>query len=196
MQKKGTPARWSLLLAGLLVAAGNGFAEAVSPLVDDFGHAEYNSLGNARLFINDSSSGGGTSTKQSVANGILSVSGGIRPPRGQPGWASTVLLLDPEGRPRDVSAYQGVRLLVRLNTGALSVSANSTDVTNYDYHAAPISVTADGTFHEVKIPFGSMKRAWSEQTPLNTTTIASLSIVAYAMQPGDVDFQLDEVAFY
>ncbi len=36
----------------------------------------------------------------------------LLPPRGQPGWASTVLLLDPQGLPRDASAYEGIRLLV------------------------------------------------------------------------------------
>jgi hypothetical protein len=69
-------------------------------------------------------------------------------------------------------------------------------VTNYDYHAAPIAVAADGKFHEVKIPFESMKRAWSEQTPLNTATLNSLSIVAFSLQPASFDFELDEVSFY
>lgn len=185
-----------LLLAGLLAAAGNVYAEALSPLVDDFSNTETNSLGNPRLFFNDTTSGGGTSTVQNVSDGILSVSGEIVPPRGQPGWASNVLLLDPQGLAQDVSAFEGVRLLVRVDQGNLSLSANSTEVTNYDYHAAPVVVTADGAFHEVKIPFESMKRAWSEQTPLNTKTVASLSIVAYGMQPGAVDFAVDEVAFY
>jgi hypothetical protein len=41
-----------------------------------------------------------------------------------------------------------------------------------------------------------MKRAWSEQTPLNTKTISGLSIVAFALQKADFDFEIDEVSFY
>ena len=131
-----------------------------------------------------------------VSDGVLSVSGEIAPPRGQPGWASSVLILDPEGVPQDASRYEGIRLRIRINRGMLSVSANSTDVTNFDYHAAPIAVKADGEFHDVKVPFKSMKRAWSEQTKLNTKTIQSLSIVAFDVQNGAYDFELDEVGFY
>ena len=191
-----TSMQTGLVMIGLLAATGSSFAETLNPLVDDFNSTEMNSLGNPRMFLNDSTSGGGTSTEQNISDGVLSVSGEIVPPRGQPGWASSVLLLDPRGQARDASAYEGIRLLIKIDKGMLSVSANSTEITNYDYHAAPVLVTADGGFHEVKIPFSSMKRAWSEQVPLNTKTIASLSIVAFGMQQGAVDFAVDEVAFY
>ena len=36
----------------------------------------------------------------------------------------------------------------------------------------------------------------SAQTALNTKTITSLSIVAFDVQPGYYDFELDEVGFY
>ena len=170
--------------------------ETLEPLVDDFSDAQNNSLGIPRQFVNDTMAGGGTTTVQSVSEGVLSVKGEIVPARGQPGWASSLLLLDPQGLPRDAGAYEGVRLLVRVDKGNLSVSANSTDVTNFDYHAAAVTVASDGEFHEVKIPFASMKRAWSEQTPLNTRTISSLSIVAFDVQKGSFDFAVDEVGFY
>ena len=96
----------------------------------------------------------------------------------------------------DVSAFEGIRLVIRINRGMLSVSANSTEITNFDFHAAPVFVKADGKFHEVKIPFRAMKRAWSEQTVLDTETIASLSIVAFDMQQGAYDFDVDEIGFY
>ena len=78
-------------------------------------------------------------TQHSVEAGVLSARGQISPPRGQPGWASTVLLLDPQGLPRDASAYEGIRLLIRVNKGNLSVSANSSEITNYDFHAAVVT---------------------------------------------------------
>ncbi len=185
-----------LALAALMAAPDHGIAEGLVSLVDDFNNAEVNSMGVPRQFLNDSMAGGGTSMTPKVADGILSVSGDIAPPRGQPGWASSVLILDPEGLPKDVSAFTGIRLLIKVNKGMLSVSANSTDVTNFDYHAAPIQAKSDGEFHEIKVPFKSMKRAWSEQTALNTRTIASLSIVAFDVQNGSFDFELDEVGFY
>lgn len=185
-----------LVLVALLAAPGHGAADTLSRVVDDFSNAEVNSMGVARQFLSDSMAGGGTTMSPKVADGILTVSGEIAPPRGQPGWASSVLILDSQGLPQDASAFEGIRLLVKINKGMISVSANSTEVTNFDYHAAPILVKSDGQFHEVEIPFDTMKRAWSEQTSLNTRTIASLSIVAFDVQNGSYDFELEEVGFY
>jgi hypothetical protein len=165
-------------------------------VVDDFGDPDNNSLGIGRLYIDDTTAGGGTQTAYSVDHGVLSAKGDIAPPRGQPGWASAVLLLDPQGLPRDVSAYEGIRLVVRVNRGNLSVSANSSEITNFDYHAATITRQSDGEFHEVRIPFATMKRAWSEQTPLNPRTLTGLSLVAADLQKGSFDFEVDEVGFY
>lgn len=173
------------------VAAGE-----LGPVVDDFANPERNSLGFERHFLDDSSTGGQTRTDYRVEDGVLSASGELAPARGQPGWASTVLLLDPQGQPQDASAYEGVRLLVRVNKGTLSISANSSEITNFDYHAATVSRSPDGGFHEVRIPFDKMKRAWSEQTPLNTGTLTSLSLVAFGVQKGPFDFDVDEVSFY
>ena len=127
---------------------------------------------------------------------MLSGKGQISPPRGQPGWASTVLLLDPQGLPQDASAYEGIRLLIRVNKGNVSISANSSEITNYDFHATPVARQSDGEFHVVEIPFAKMKRGWSEQTPLNTKTLTSLSLVAFDVQKGSFDFEIDEVSFY
>lgn len=186
----------SLVAIVFLIAATHGHAEMPGSLVDDFGDAQKNSLGFPRMFLDDRSAGGGTTTEQNVADGVLHVQGEIVPPRGQPGWASSIFLLDAQGLPQDVSNFEGIRLLVKVNEGNISISANSTDVTNYDYHAAAVTPKIDGEFHEVKIPFASMKRAWSEQTPLNTETVASLSIVAFGLQKTAFEFEVDEVSFY
>jgi hypothetical protein len=185
-----------LAIAALLACPGFVSGGTINALVDDFGDAQNNSLGIPRQFITDATSGGGTTAEQSVSDGILSVKGDIVPPRGQPGWASCLLILDPQGLPQDTSEFEGIRLLVRINKGNVSISANSTDIKNFDYHAAPIVRKSDGEFHEVKIPFTSMKRAWSEQTPLNTKTINSLSIVAVDIQKGSYDYEIKEIGFY
>ncbi len=185
-----------LSLAVLLAFSGASIAGSLSPLIDDFSDAKNNSLGIQRQYMNDTVAGGNTTTEQSVSEGVIFLKGEITPPRGQPGWASTVLPFDLRGLPMDASMFDGIRLLVKINTGNISISANSAEVTNFDYHAALVTVTSDGKFHEVKIPFASMKRAWSEQTQLNTETINSLSIVAFSLQKGFFDFEVDEVSFY
>jgi hypothetical protein len=165
-------------------------------MIDDFEDPTNNSFGIPRQFFNDTVSGGKTTTELEVAKGVMNLKGKIAPARGQPGWASSVLLLNPQGQPLDASEYKGIRLLVKVNSGNISISANSIEVTNFDYHTAQVVVAPDGKFHDVKIPFNSMKRAWSEQTTLNTKTINGVSIVAFDLQKANFDFAVDEVSFY
>ncbi len=182
----------AVLISSALVST----AFAGTAVVDAFDSATQNSYGFDRIFMTDAMAGGGSQSETKVHSGVMHVTGKITPPRGQPGWASSVLPLAPMGEAPDLSEYQGVRLLVKLNSGSLSLSANSNEVTNFDYHAAQVVLRSDGEFHEVKVPFDSMKRMWSEQTALNPKTVNSLSIVAFGLQPGEFDFELDEVSFY
>ncbi len=185
-----------LLLSTLLASANISFGSGMAPTVDDFNDSQHTSMGFPRYFLNDTMVGGDTKTEQEVTKGVISTKGEIIPPRGQPGWASIALPLAAQGTPKDSSAFEGVRLLIKVNSGNISVSANSTEITNFDYHVAPVAVVADGKFHEIKIPFAAMKRSWSEQIPLNTKTLNSISITAYDMAKGSFDFAVDEVSFY
>ena len=185
------------IAAMICVATFNSaIAGALDQTIDDFSDPDNNSLGLERQFVNDTVSGGQTRMEYDFEEGVFSAKGEISPPRGQPGWASTVLLLEAQGLPQDASAYEGIRLLVRVNKGNLSITANSSEITNFDFHAAPVTRHTDGEFHEVMIPFTQMKRAWSEQTSLNTKTLTSLSIVAADLQQGSFDFEIDEISFY
>jgi hypothetical protein len=190
----------SLLAYSSLTLAAPAMPEASSSssnaMIDDFDDTTNNAFGIPRQFMNDTMTGGKTTTELNVAAGVMNLKGKIVPARGQPGWASSVFLLDPQGAPLDASEFEGLRLLVKVNTGNISISANSIEVTNFDYHAAQVVVAPDGKFHEVKIPFDSMKRAWSEQTTLNTKTINGISIVAFDLQKANFDFAVDEVSFY
>jgi hypothetical protein len=140
--------------------------------------------------------GGNTSVDSQFKQGVFYFKGKISPARGQPGWASKVLLLDPQNKAFDASQFSGIGLRVKVIAGNLSVSANSTEITNYDYHAVPVTVKMDGQFHSVILPFKSMKRAWSKQTTLNTASLASLSIVAFDVQPASFEFEIDQIYFY
>ncbi|MDQ8180721.1 CIA30 family protein [Pelagicoccus sp. SDUM812005] len=184
------------LLAAASLLAANAFANPVPATLDSFDDAKANALGLERLFLDDSSAGGKTTARYTIANGTLSASGDIAPPRGQPGWASVIFLLDATGQAQNLSHYQGIRLKIRIQKGNVSISANSAAVNNFDYHAAPIARKAGNDFQEVKIPFSSLKRAWSEQTPLDPKTIVSLSLVAFDMQPTAFAFEVEEIGFY
>lgn len=179
-----------LLLSTVLCAA------EASSLIDNFEDSKHNSFEFDRLYIDDRTSGGGTQTTMVVKEGLLAIQGEMNPARGQPAWSSIVLPLVPMSNQFDASNYQGVRIRLRVEQGLLNVSANSTEIKNFDYHSAPIPIYADGQFHVVEIPFKAMKRGWSAQSKLDTRTLASLSIVAYSMQKSPVKFDLDEISFY
>lgn len=168
---------------------------AAPDLLDDFSDRANNSLGYPRLVLHDTTTGGNSNSTQSYGDGILTSTGTIVPPRGQPGWVSLGLLLTSDGSAADLSQYQGIRLKIKIKKGMLSVSANSTRITNFDFHAAIVPAGGE-TFKEVRIPFSAMRRAWSEQTRLDTTTIASISLVAVGLQQDSFAFEIDEIGFY
>lgn len=179
-----------------VVATADSTGGTTGSVVDDFSDPRKNSLGIDRLFLDDRTAGGQTTTQHSIENGVLSAKGDLVPARGQPAWASIALPLVGLGGEQDRSSYQGVRLVVRVNAGNLSISANSSVITNFDFHASTVVAANDGEFHEVKIPFAEMKRAWSAPTKLDTKTLNGLSLVAFGLQKGSFDFEFDEVGFY
>jgi hypothetical protein len=182
---------------GALFLLGQLTASASTPsVVDDFSSAETTSIGAPRIVINDASIGGTSHLEQSVTDGVLSAKGEIAPARGQPGFVSMVLPLANPGEAMDLSEYEGIRIRVRIGSGTLSISANSNEVQNFDYHTAVVTRSADGDFHEVRIPWSKMRRVWSEQTSLNPATINSLSLVAAHTQKSTFSYEVDEVGFY
>jgi len=185
----------SLVLVAITLAPSIARANGAPALLDDFSDTTRSSIGIDRVVVTDSSTGGTSKLRQTFANGVLTAEGEIVPGRGQPGWVSLVLLLSSGGSPVDLSRYEGIRLRVRVRKGMLSLTANSTEIKNFDFHASLIPRKGD-EFHEVRVPFGDMKRAWSEQTPLNPATIASISLVAVDLQKGAFAYDIDEIGFY
>ncbi|WP_221030325.1 CIA30 family protein [Actomonas aquatica] len=178
-------------LASATVALGQFPAK-----LDDFAQSDLSSIGAPRIVIDDATVGGKSHLTHNVKDGVLTATGEIKPARGQPGFVSLVLPMAAPNEAADLSHFEGIVMRVKLTSGNLAVSANSTEVVNFDYHAAPITRAADGDFHEIKIPFASMKRAWSEQTKLNPATINSISLVVAGVQPGDFAYAIDEIGFY
>lgn len=184
------------LLLGLalsLIAPVYGSAEIAEKL-DDFSNETLTSVNTARMVINDADIGGQSTATLTTLEGVLQVEGKIVPGRGMPGFISMVLVLSETGAPQDLSAYDGLRLRVRVNKGNLQVVAASSEIQNFDYHTTAIPRSKE--FKEIKIPFTDLKRLWSEQTPLNLSTIVSINLVASGMQPGSFAYEIDEVGFY
>jgi hypothetical protein len=152
------------------------------------------SIKTPRMVLNDADLGGQSTANLTTRKGVLQVEGKIVPGRGMPGFVSMVLVLSETGEPQDLSAYKGLRLRVRVNKGTLQVLAASSEIQNFDYHATAIPRSKD--FKEIKIPFTDLKRVWSEQTPLDLSTIVSINLVASGMQPGAFAYEIDEVGFY
>jgi hypothetical protein len=170
--------------------------QAAAPaLVDDFSAIAHTTGGAGRFIVDDKGVGSQSRATQRCENGVLTVEGKLIPGRGVPAFISVPLVLTPEGRPQDISAYAGVRLRVKLVKGPLSVQISSADIQNFDYHAAIVAAKR-GEFVEVRLPFSDLKRSWSEQIPLNTKNVTSVNLVAFGMAKTAFAYEVDEIGFY
>lgn len=186
----------SLLLATTLAILSPAPARAAtSALVDDFSAADHTTGGAGRLVIDDKGAGSQSHATQHCENGVLKVGGELVPGRGVPAFISVPLVLAPDGKPQDISAYAGVRLRVKLVQGPLSVQVSTAEIQNFDYHSAVVAAKR-GEFVEVRMPFNDLKRAWSEQTPLNTKGVTSVNLVVFGMAKTAFAFEVDEIGFY
>lgn len=186
----------TFLIAPFLVGPIAVRAAAPSDLVDDFSNAERTASGAARLTVDDKAMGSQSHAKQQCENGILMVQGELVPGRGLPAFISVPLLLSPEAKPQDLGAYTGVRLRVKITKGIITVQVSSAEIQNFDYHTSAPVVGKRGEFAEVRLPFKDLKRAWSEQIPLNLKTVTSINLVAFGMGREPFAYEVDEIGFY
>jgi hypothetical protein len=187
------PSVFAAVLALLALAPA---AQAAAPaLIDDFSATDHTSCGAGRLLIDDKGAGSSSHAMQRCEKGVLVVEGDLVPGRGAPAFISVPLLLAADAKPQDLGAYEGVRMRIKLRQGVISLQVSSADIQNFDYHAAVIAGKR-GEFVEVRIPFKDLKRAWSEQTPLNKTNVTSVNLVAFAMAKGPFAYEVDEIGFY
>ena len=165
-------------------------------LLDDYSDPKRNKNGVERLMVNDAAAGSRSLATHTCEKGVLSVKGELVPGRGAPAFISQVSLLSTNGKPRDLSSYQGVRLRVRVLRGILCVQVSSSEISNFDYHTGAPIVGARGEFKEVRVLFKEMKRAWSEQIPLNSKSITSVNLVSFGMAKDAFAYEVDELGFY
>ena len=190
------PPATTLLIAIFALRPIGALAASAPAVLDDFSDAKRNSYGIERLLVDDKGLGGQSQATQKCANGVLTVEGELVPGRGVPAFISLPLLLSPDGKPRDLSGYEGIRLRVKIKKGNLSVQASSSEIQNFDYHSSAPILRKPGEFQEVRIPFKEMKRAWSEQTALNLKAITSVNLVAFGVARDAFAYEVAEIGFY
>lgn len=186
----------TLLIAIVALGPIAALAATEPALLDDFSDAQRTSHGAERLLIDDKGLGSQSHATQKCESGVLAVDGELVPGRGVPAFISLVLLVSSDGKPQDLSAYDGVRLRVKGKQGILSVQVGSSEIQNFDYHTSAPIAGKRGEFQEVRIPFKDMKRAWSEQTALNLKSITSVNLVAFGMAKDAFAYEVDEIGFY
>jgi len=171
-------------------------AAATPMLLDDYSDPTRNKNGVERLLIDDKAVGSKSQATQKCENGVLTVKGDLVPGRGVPAFISEVSLLSADGKPKDLTGYQGVRLRVKVTKGILCVQVSSSEIANFDYHTGAPIAGKRGEFQEVRIPFKEMKRAWSEQTVLNLKSITSVNLVSFGLARDAFAYEVDEIGFY
>ena len=85
---------------------------------------------------------------------------------------------------------------MKVSKGILCVQVGSSEVTNFDYHTGAPIPGKRGEFQEVRIPFKDLKRAWSEQIPLNVKSITSVNLVSFGLSKETFAYEVDEIGFY
>ena len=184
------------LITTLIAFSAIASQAAVPPLLDDYSDPTRNKNGVERLLIDDKGAGSKSQATQKCENGVLSVKGDLVPGRGAPAFISLASLLSADGKPKDLTGYQGVRLRVKVTKGSVCVQVASSEISNYDYHTSTPIAGKRGEFQEVRIPFKDMKRAWSEQIVLNLKSITSVNLVSFSMAKDAFAYEVDEIGFY
>lgn len=185
-----------LLTLGRALGATGTPPGAASWLLDDYSDPNRNKNGVERLMFDDKAAGSRSRATRKCENGVLVVRGDLVPGRGVPAFVSQVSLLSADGKPKDLTGFQGVRLRVKVIQGILCVQVGSSEVTNFDYHTGSPILGKGGGFREVRVPFVEMKRSWSAPTRLNPKTITSVNLVSFGMSPDAFAYEVDEIGFY
>lgn len=178
--------------------AGSTSAPAANfpPLLDDYSNDLRNHNGAERLLIDDKTAGGQSRATVKCEGGVLSVNGDLVPGRGVPAFISVVSPLSADGMPKNLTGYEGVRLRVKVRKGILSVQVATATIANFDFHTGAPIAGKGGGFQEVRIPFGDMKRAWSEQTALDLKAVTSVNLVSFGLSRDTFAYEVDEIGFY
>jgi hypothetical protein len=191
-----TPLTARLVLSFFALSPIATHAATAPALLDDFSNIQRTHSGAERLVIDDKAMGSQSQATQKCEDGILRVKGELVPGRGLPAFISVPLLLSADAKPQDLSGYEGVRIRMKVLKGIVTVQVASSEIQNFDYHTSGPVTGKRGEFSEVRLAFKDMKRAWSEQTALNLSSITSVNLVAFGMAKDAFAYEVDEIGFY
>jgi hypothetical protein len=164
-------------------------------LIDDFSSGTFrSSIGTAWSVDTDAAFGGSSTATVEHRNGAVTVRGRLQSKPGMPALAGISLLLDSTSAV-DLSKYTGVRLRITPTAGMLTLKMITTSVSNYDYHAAVISNSAEPV--TLELPFASMRQLWSAPQPWKGTDVRGLALwVSGFGAPSEYAFTVDSVEIY
>jgi len=164
-------------------------------LLDDFESGTLTSaLGTTWRVIRDEAVGGTSTAEVVVRGGALHVEAAIRPAPGGLGFVELALPLDAAEAPRDVSAFDGVRIRLRVRRGTLALKVRTAEVTNYDHPAVVLGPSE--TIEELTLPFSEFGPLWSPPIPWTGRRVLGLALSAGGTEASEVAFEVEEIAFY
>lgn len=186
----------AILLFGAVLAAPA--AEAGTLSIDDFADGDLQARpGLAWMVIADDVLGGPATGSLAVRKDgqeeVMVVTGKVGTPDQLPVSFVGAWTAVGDGTARDLSAYTGVRLRVRVVDGAFQLGLRRASATvNF---VAPLESTAE--WREIDVPFSQLR----PQQPgigveWSATDITWIGVSASGTTPGPVHLELDRIAFY
>lgn len=188
---------WMTMLAACLAA---GPLAAGTLLIDDFADGDLEAAaGLAWLVVGDDVLGGEADAGLAVEEGgedrALIVDGRLGEPAGPPvSFVGAWTAIGGDGLPRDVSAYEGVRLRARATAGSFQVGLRRAGaVVNF---VAPIDATEE--WREIDVPFTDLRALrGGDPTPRwSAADVTWIGVTASGTAPAPVHLELDRIGFY
>lgn len=186
-----------LALAGFAFRPTGASAENKTMLIDDFSNPKLiSALGTPWRGFSDQVMGGVSevSVARETIDGapVLRLRGDVRLDNNG-GFVQAALDLGPDGEPRDLSAYTGIRLTVRGDDEAYGLHLRTPDNRRpWQSYRAEFMATPD--WRTVEIPFEAFVPHRLE-TPLDTTRVRRLGLVAIGRE-FSADLMVSEISLY
>lgn len=186
-----------LVLAGFVFGPTGASAEKQTMLIDDFSRPDLISvLDTPWRGFGDQVMGGVSevSVEREIIDGqpVLRLRGDVRLDNNG-GFVQAALDLTPNGAPRDLSAWRGIRLTVRGNDETYGLHLRTPDNLR-PWQSYRAEFTARTDWHSIDLPFDTFLPHRLD-TPLDTTHIRRIGLVAIGRQ-FSADLMVSEISLY
>ena len=190
----------TILLAALLLGLSQPVA-AGELLVDDFKDGDLRSqLGLDWIVLADEVLGGGSHARLGLSSegrrGLLWMEGELKlTDHVNVSFVGAWTPVGEDGRARDLSSYQGLRLRARARNGSYQVGLRlAGTATNF---SSPLELGRD--WREIEVPFSSLRplsAPGSEPPQWNASAVSWVGISSAGREDAAVHLEVDRVAFY